>query len=184
MASAAVLSDTDALMQIKEGSRKLYTKAFNQLREFVDNDLETRPPSEEELLNYFKFLRFDKKLASSSLWTTYSMINGVCKGKYSLNLKTLCRVTSLIKSFDTDVKKKADIFAGSDINKFIEDKGISSPYWLVRKAVACVSYYGGLRQSEVIGLKLEMFETCPEGVYVTFMRSKQRSDKQNSRYEF
>ena len=107
MASAAVLSDTDALMQIKEGSRKLYTKAFDQLREFVDDDLETRPPSEEELLNYFKFLRFDKKLASSSLWTTYSMINGVCKGKYSLNLKSLCRVTSLIKIFSSSVDIRA-----------------------------------------------------------------------------
>ena len=62
MASAAVLSDTDALMQIKEGSRKLYTKAFNQLREFVDDDMDIRSPSTEELFNYFKCLRFDKKL--------------------------------------------------------------------------------------------------------------------------
>ena len=110
------------------------------------------------------------------------MINGVCKGKYSVNLKTLCRVVSLIKSFDTDVKTKANIFAGSDVNKFIEDKSISSPYWLVRKVVARLAFYGGLRQSELMNLKLEMFETTSEGVYVTYMGSKQRSDKKTSRY--
>ena len=54
-------------IQIKEGSRKLYIKAFNGLREHLGNDLETRPPSEEELLSYFKFLRLEKGLASSNL---------------------------------------------------------------------------------------------------------------------
>ena len=177
MALATVLSDGGALIKIKEGSRKLYRSAFNQLKQYLNNDLETRPPTEEELLNYFKFLRFDRNYASSSIWTQYSMINGVCKGTYSFNLKSLCRVVSLIKSFDTDVKTKAKIFAASDINKFTDDKSISSPYWLVRKAVACLAFYGGLRQSELMNLKLEMFETTSDGVYVTYMGSKQRSDK-------
>ena len=71
MSSASILPDAEALIQIKEGSRKLYIKAFNGLREHLGNDLETRPPSEEELLSYFKFLRLEKGLASSSLWMTY-----------------------------------------------------------------------------------------------------------------
>ena len=179
-----ILPDADALIQIKEGSRKLYIKAFNQFREYIGNDLEARPPTEQELLSYVKFMRLEKGLASSSLWTTYSMINGVCKGKYSINLKQYCRVTSLIKSFDVDVKSKAATFSSEEINKFIGDSSISSPYWLVRKVTASVAFYGGLRLSEMMNLSVEKFESSAEGVYVTHMRSKQRSDKQTTRYLF
>ena len=180
--SSSILPDEEALIQIKEDSRKLYIKAFKQLREYLGNDLETRSPTEEELLRYFKFLRLEKGFASSSLWTTYSMINGVCKGKYSINLKMFCRVTSLIKSFDVDIKTKARIFSSEEINKFIEDQSSCTPYWLVRKVTACVAFYGGLRLSEVMNLSIEMFISTAEGVYVTHMRSKQRSDKQTTRY--
>ena len=162
-----ILTDDDALVQIKEPSRKLYAIAFNQLREYLGKDLEIEPPSEKELLDYFKYLRLEKNMASSSLWTTYSKINGICKAKYSFNLKQYYRVTSLIKSFD--------------INKFLEDREISSPFWLVRKACVSVAFYGGLRLSEVMNLKIEKFQSTAEGIYVTHMRSKQRSDKQDSR---
>ena len=50
-------TDGDALVQIKEPSRKLYAIAFNQLREYLGKDLEIEPPSEKELLDYFKYLR-------------------------------------------------------------------------------------------------------------------------------
>ena len=66
-------------------------------------------------------------MASSSLWTTYSMINGMCKGKFSCNLKQYCRVTSLIKSFDDDIKAKARVFSALDINKFVLDPEIIVP---------------------------------------------------------
>ena len=56
-----ILTDDDALVQIKEPSRKLYAIAFNQLREYLGKDLEIEPPSEKELLDYFKYLRLEKK---------------------------------------------------------------------------------------------------------------------------
>ena len=109
------------------------------------------------------------------------MINGMCKGKFSCNLKQYCRVTSLIKSFDVDIKTKARVFSALDINMFVLDPEISSPYWLVRKATVCLAYYGGLRLVETMNLKIEMCESTPAGVYVTHMQAKQRSDKRNSR---
>ena len=181
MSTPIILPDSEALIQIKEASRKIYLRAFGQLRKFVGEDFSTRAPSEEELLQYFKHLREDKKMSSSSLWTTYSMINGMCKGKFACNLKQYCRVTSLIKSFDVDIKTKARVFSALDINKFVLDPEISSPYWLVRKATVCLAYYGGLRHVETMNLKIEMCESTPAGVFVTHMRAKQRSDKRNSR---
>ena len=69
------------------------------------------------------------------MWTTYSMLNSVVKSKYGFNLKNYVRVTSLIKSFDVDIKKKAEVFSTEDIDSFIQIKELVSPYWLVRKVV-------------------------------------------------
>ena len=80
MISASILPDAVALIQIKEGSRKLYIKAFNGLRKHLGNDLETRPPSEEELPSYLKFLRLEKGLFSSSLWDDLFTNQWVLKG--------------------------------------------------------------------------------------------------------
>ena len=122
-------------------------------------------------------------MASSSLWTSYSMINGMCKGKFSCNLKQYCRVTSLIKSLDVDLKTKSRVFYALDINKFELDPEISSPYWLVRKTTNCLAFYGGLRHVETMNLKIEMCESIPAGVYVTHMQAKHQSDKRNTRYK-
>ena len=50
------------------------------------------------------------KVASSTAWTRYSILNAVVKAKYGVNLKQYVRVTALLKSYDTDVKKKAMCF--------------------------------------------------------------------------
>ena len=121
-------------------------------------------------------------MASSTLWTTYSMVTSVCKGKYSINLKQYCRVTSLLKSFDVDVKKKAKVFTKSEINKFLLDGEISTPYWKVRKVIVCLAFFGGLRHTEMMDIKVEFCESTAEGIYVTHSRSKQRSDKRSSRF--
>ena len=77
-------------------------------------------------------------MASSSLWTMYSMINTVTKSKYSISLKKFERVTALIKAFDVDCKKKAETFSKENFDKFVGDESISTPYWMVRKV--CFKY--------------------------------------------
>ena len=59
MSTPLILPDSEALIQIKEASRKNYLRQL--LLKFVDEDFSTRAPSEEELLQYFKHLREDKK---------------------------------------------------------------------------------------------------------------------------
>ena len=72
-------------------------------------------------------------LASSSMWTFYSMINAIIKSKYGVNLKSYPRVTTLLKSFDTDIKQKAAVFSQEDIYAVISSMELMTPYWLVRK---------------------------------------------------
>ena len=45
-----------------------------------------------------------------------------------------------------------------------------------------LSFFGGLRHSELMDLVLEKFSSTKEGVYVTHDRAKQRSDKRESRF--
>ena len=59
---------------------------------------------------------------------------------------------------------------------------IATPCWMVRQVIVCLAYYGGLRHTEMMGLQVEMCESTPEGVFVTHKRSKQRSDKRNSKF--
>ena len=82
---------------------------MRKLRDFFPCSLEfdTRMPSEEKFSTYFRFLRQDKGFSTSTLWTTYSMLNSVCKGK---SPQQYPRLQSIIKVFDVDVKKKAHIF--------------------------------------------------------------------------
>ena len=134
------------------------------------------------MLRFIKHLREKKEMASSTLWTMHIMINGMCKGKYCFNLKQYCRVTNLLKSMDTDIKKKATVLNTAEINGFVLDENLSTPYWIVRRTIVCLAYYGGLRHTEIMELQLEKCESTPEGVYVTHMRAKQRSDKRCSKF--
>ena len=180
--SSIIFPDSEALIQIKEGGRKKYLRAFNQLRDFIGDQLESRPPTEHELLKFLRHLREEKGMASSSLWTIYSMINSVSKGKYSFSLKQYCRVTILLKSFDIDIKQKANVFSTSNIQQFLLDADSSTPYWIVRKTIVCLAYYGGLRHTEMMDIQIELCESTSEGIYVTHSRAKQRSDKRSSRF--
>ena len=45
--------------------------------------------------------------------------------------------------FDTDVKTKAKIFDKDALDVFLGDSTLSSPYWLLRKSVTVVCFFGG-----------------------------------------
>ena len=179
----SVLDDESVFMLIKSDSRVHYEKTwFNFKAFFPENEFSDRMPSEAEIMNYFQHLREVKKYASTTVWTTYSKLNSVCKAKYSKALQEYPRVTTLLKSYDTDVKRKAEIFDGEELDSFINNADYNSPYWLVRKAIVIVALFGGLRQIETINLQLEKFVIADEGLYVVHQRAKQRSDKKETKF--
>ena len=148
----------EVLLTVKPKSRELYRKCWLAFMQFSEKSAEfdERMPSELEFIAYFNHLRLECKRALSSLWTTYSMLNTVVKGKYNKNLQSYHRFTRLVKSFDVDNKRKAEVFSTQDMNEFLE-KDLSTPYWIVRKAVAVLAYFGGLRLTELIDLQVFRF---------------------------
>ena len=90
-------------------------------------------------------------------------------------LNSYTRVGDVLKSYDSGYKvKQAGIFTPQQIEDFISDTELSSKYWLVRKAVCLIGYYGGFRNVELKSLKFENCELDSMGYWFHFARCKQR----------
>ena len=87
MEGAVIQDDITALLSIKEKTRPRYGKLWEEFKQFSDKDFAEKVPAEDDILKYIRFLQEDRKLASSSVWTCYSMLNSVIKSKYGMSLK-------------------------------------------------------------------------------------------------
>ena len=182
--STTIYNDEIAVEGVKEPSRKKYLKVWCEFKERAvkSGEFEERMPTEDEFAEYFRYLRLEKKLSSSTLWTTYSILNAVVKGKYGERLQKHPRLTTLLKSFDTDIKKKAAVFEMEELGVFVASQELTTPYWLVRKGILILAFFGGLRHFEIMELVIEKFRAITDGVIVTHQRAKQRSDKKESNF--
>jgi hypothetical protein len=71
-----IFSDDMVFEQIKPKSRKAFEKFWKEFNELNPEIIfEEVPPGEEVIVNFFKHPRFEKKVASSSIWTLYSYLN-------------------------------------------------------------------------------------------------------------
>jgi hypothetical protein len=106
-----IFTDEEVFDQIKDKSKNAYIKAWQEFVFFNNmHNFEEGYPSEEAIIAYFKHLRMEKRMATSSIWTHYSYINSIMKRKYNWKLQSLPRITMVIKGFDQDIKHKAAIF--------------------------------------------------------------------------
>jgi hypothetical protein len=63
------------------------------------------------ILNYFHYLKTEKFWAATSIWSTYSRLNGVFKRRFNFSLKKYPGITDLLKSYEVGHRvKKANVF--------------------------------------------------------------------------
>jgi integrase len=159
-------------------SKVVYLKAFKSFERYLKDNNQWKAntvPTDLQVMNYFHYLRHDLKWAPTTLWSTYARINAVLKRVYGVSLKSFTRVSDILKSYDSGhVVKQAGIFTPQQIEDFVTDPELSSKYWLVRKAVCLIGYYGGFRNVELKSLKFENCELDSMGYWFHFARSKQR----------
>ncbi len=118
---------------------------WSQFRNFnSDFDFESGSPGGESLTKFVKFLRLEKNLASTYLWTYYSCLNSMMKQKYKIKLQDFPRLTMLIKGSDTDIKDKATIFDDTEIKSFMLGN-TESAFWLERQAISILDFFRGPR---------------------------------------
>jgi len=108
-------------------------------------------------------------------------VDGVFDVEFCVQGKIFPRITALLKSYK-DCKKKAAVFEDGDLEKFVGAKDLSTPYWLVRKVVMILAFFGGLRHTEAMDLELQKERCAENGTYITHSRAKQRSDKRSSSF--
>ncbi len=159
-------------------SRIIYLKSYRLFERFLrsrNKYEEGTVPTEVMVLNYFHYLRNELKWAPSTLWSTYARINAVLSRVYGVRLQNYSRVGDLLKNYGGGyVPKQAAIFTPQQIEDFITDPSLSSKYWLVRKVICLLGYFGGFRSCELKSLKFENCELDNMGYWFTFKRSKQR----------
>jgi len=67
-----IYPDEEVFAQMKEKSRKAYQKSWREFKELAPEfNFEEGPPGEDSIINYFRHLRLEKKVASSSMWVHY-----------------------------------------------------------------------------------------------------------------
>ena len=159
-------------------SRIVYLKSYRLFERFLRSRNKYEPgvpPTEVMVLNYFHYLRNELKWAPSTLWSTYARINAVLSRVHGVRLQNYSRVCDVLKSYGGGyIPKQAAIFTPQQIEDFVTDPSLSSKYWLVRKVVCLLGYFGGFRSCELKSLKFENCELDSMGYWFTFKRSKQR----------
>ena len=61
-------------------------------------------------------------------------------------------------------------------------RSIKGGYWEVRKAIAALAYFGGLRLVEAMSLEVEKISLGPEGLDVVHNQAKGRTDKPSTKF--
>ncbi len=159
-------------------SKFVYLKAYRDFEKFLKSRnqwVANTCPTDLQVLNYFHYLRHELKFAPTSLWSIYARVNAVMKRVFGVSLNSYSRVGDVLKSYDSGhVVKKAGIFTPQQIEDFVTDPALTTKYWLVRKVVCLVGYYGGFRNKELKSLKFENVECDTMGYWFHFHRAKQR----------
>lgn len=100
-------------------SKMIYLKAYKMFERFLKSRKQFVPnerPTEVQLLNYFHYLRNEKRLAPTTMWSTYSRVNACVKRLYGFSLKEYVRITDVLKSFESGYTvKKASIFSPAEV---------------------------------------------------------------------
>jgi hypothetical protein len=71
-----------------------------------------------------------------------------------------------IEGFEEDTKRKAAIFEEKALHSFLIKK-MDTTYCEVRQAIAITAYFGGLRLTECLDLKLEQIIRSEDGYTIT-----------------
>ena len=101
-------------------SRIVYLKAYKSFERFLkakDQFVPGAAPTEEAVLNYFHYLKFDCKWAPTTMWSTYARLNACIKRTHGFSLKSFVRVSEALKSFESGHRvKKASIFTPQQVH--------------------------------------------------------------------
>lgn len=162
-------------------SVKRYDNSWSLFVSYVN--LGDRRPSEDEFIQYFHYLKNDRKLAASTIWSHYSMINHKYQTQTGQKLQMYPRITMLLKSFEAGyVRKSANIFSKNNMDEFLT-KAPDTGDFIHIKAGVVVAYCGGLRMADLASIQTDDFEfNETTGMWINYHVSKQRGEQITNKF--
>ncbi len=154
---------------------------------------ENAPGNERDFIKYFSHLRFDRKMSQKQVFNTFGVLksaqrdivedmaddendgtnaNSNAKAIEALSPDNMRILNALIKTA-SDIKTSAykpGSFSYNELEQFVKDPRWNSKYWLLRKAVAAVSFFGGITSVDLIKLKREGLVDEDKGIKVEVER--------------
>ena len=136
----------------------------------------------ESVLQFFN--EISKSYAASTLWQAYSCLN-----KYYTTYKAWndFKETPILKTFikqiekESAAKKKSLILSKEQLFTFLESDNNDDKKFLVRKAVAIMGYFGGLRCAELLALDFKDVAINTDSITV-FVRSSKTDPQGKSQF--
>ena len=149
-------------------SSGVYNKWHDKFIKYINEN--NYPESFESILNFFNEIA--SSFAVSTLWQAYSCLN-----KYYTTFKSWTSFNDIpvlknfLKSIERDslCKKTSLILAKDELQAFFENAPNEDKRILVRKVVAVIGYYGGLRCAELTALDFKDVAISEECVFVQTM---------------
>ena len=162
-------------------SMAIYNKWQERFSKFVNDN-----NREENLESIYAFFdKMSESYAASTLWQAYSCLNKfytTYKGWNSFNDHPFLK--HFLKKLEKEsTKKKSLVLSKEDLFKFIETAPSDNLKFLVRKAVAIIGYFGGLRCAELANLNFSTIEIKSESISV-FIRSSKTDPHGKSNFYF
>lgn len=127
----------------------------------------------ESILVYLQSI--SKQYAPSTLWQAYSCLNkyySTYKNWKSFNEVPI--IKNFIKSLEKngEPKKQSEVLSKEELFTFIEANNSDDPKMIVKKVIALVAYYGGLRCAELVNLLFSDVDVKSDQITVTIRTSK------------
>ena len=171
-----ILSDT-----IPEKSKNEYLHQWKLFVEFVGHD---DKPTETDFVQYVDYLHTQKKLAASTIWKVYSILNHMYQHHFAIKLQTFPKLTQLLKTYNASYERKvASVFSKENIETFLQMKELDGDhFWLLRKAVLTVAVSGGLRCAEITELVFDDFTERDGTYHFNIKRKKQQGEQLSSKF--
>ena len=154
-----------------------YKKWHNKFENYINEN--NKAENFESILEIFNDM--SKHYASSTLWQGYSCLNkyyNTYKGWKSFNEIPILK--NLLKTIEKESKqpKKSLILSKEDLLEFLEKEEEKS---LVRKAVAAIGYYGGMRCNELMQLSQKQKDIKIDEEKVTVVVRSSKTDPQGKK---
>jgi len=150
---------SDIIQQIKPvKSAQKYDSAWKDFKQFTK--LEDQCPSEDNFIEYFDYLKNSKKLASSTMWSIYSMLNTNFQLMSGKKLQIYPRLQMLLKSYEAGYKRKtANVFTKEQIDSFLHNASDTGEFVHIKVAIV-LCYFGGLRCADLVNISTSDLEFC------------------------